>query len=290
MPNLNNVKQVISAGFARLDFHRLDSTGLPAGVTGTVTPGANLTGAGRITAVTTMNAATPAATGVPIPGDNVLEGTFMFPNDQPRTFPVQFSEDDLADRKAFQNISAQDIGNMSFGGRDIQPFTLNNLLLIAVANAQARSQGVLGLGMYSGIFANRAQMVVQGRSGFVNRAAAVYEGTVTLNPMDSYPWGQTFQSAIEGYQQSFIEDWESQYPVTVNRGQPTAGITKFFLTEKPASTSLSDVLVFTLDSNQVPTRQTSNVTISQVDNSITFSVAPFSSGVADIVVWFGYSS
>src|SRR5712691_1570371 len=103
MPNLADVQRYISAGFQRLDFHRLDQYGLPAGVTGVVVPGATLTAPGRISAVTTMNAATPAAVGVPILGDNALQGTFMYPNDQPRTFPVQFSEDDFADRQAFQN-------------------------------------------------------------------------------------------------------------------------------------------------------------------------------------------
>ncbi len=254
MPNLADVQRYISAGFQRLDFHRLDQYGLPAGVTGVVVPGATLTAPGRISAVTTMNAATPAAVGVPILGDNALQGTFMYPNDQPRTFPVQFSEDDFADRQAFQNILARNIGNMSFAGRDITPFVLENIMLIAVSNAQARTPGVLGLGMYAGIFANRAQMVAQGRNAFANRAAALFSGTVTLNAQDGYPWGETFQSAVEGYTQSFIEDWTSQFPVTVNRGTPTAGVTKFFLSEKPASTSIGDVLIYFLDSNQIPTR------------------------------------
>jgi len=284
--NLNNVKRYISAGFARLDFHQLDSFGLPAGVTGTVTPGAVGCPAGRINAVTNGPFTTPAAVGVPIPGDNVLQGTFMFPNDQPRTFPVQFSEDDFSDRQAMQGIIARDIGNFSFAGRDTQPFVLNNMMFIAVSNAKARTAGVAGLGMYGGVFCNRAQMVAQGRTAFANRAAGLFEGTITLNAFDSYPWGETFKTSVEGYQQSFIEDWTLAYPVTCHRWTQSSGVTKFFLGEVPASTSLNDVLVYVLDTNQIPVRQTSGVTISAVDNSITFSVAP--TAAYDIVSYYGY--
>lgn len=288
MANLNNVKRYISAGFARLDFHRLDSYGLPAGITGVVTPGATLTAAGRINAVVNGPFTTPNAAGVPIPGDNELQGTFMFANDQPRIFQVQFSEDDFSDRQAMQGIIPRDIGNHSFAGRDIAPFVLKNMMFIGVSNAKARTAGVAGLDMYAGVFATRAEMVAQGRTALANRAAGLFQGTVTLNSMDSYPWGETFKTSVEGYRESFIEDWTLAYPVTVNRGQPTVGITKFYLSEIPASTSLDDVLVYTLDSNQIPTRKTSGVTIDQADNSITFSAPPQAAGVSDIVCYFGY--
>lgn len=286
MANLNNVKRYIAAGFARLDFHQLDSFGLPAGITGVVTAGATGVAAGRINAVTNGPFTTPAAAGVPIPGDNTLQGTFMFPNDQPRTFPVQFSEDDFTDRQAMQGIIARDIGNYSFAGRDTQPFVLNNMMFIAVSNAKARTTGVKGLGMYAGVFANRAQMVAQGRQAMAYRAAGLMEGTITLNAMDSYPWGETFKTSVEGYVESFIEDWTLAYPVTCHRWTQSSGVTKFFLGEVPASTSLDDVLVYVLDTNQIPVRQTAGVTISAVDNSITFSIAP--TAAYDIVAYYGY--
>ncbi len=161
------------------------------------------------------------------------------------------------------------------------------MMFIAVSNAKARTAGVAGLGMYGGVFCNRAQMVAQGRTAFANRAAGLFEGTITLNAFDSYPWGETFKTSVEGYQQSFIEDWTLAFPVTCHRWTQTGGaITKFFLGEVPASTSLSDVLVYVLDTNQVPTRQTVGVTISAVDNSITFGSAPAAS--SDIVAYYGY--
>jgi hypothetical protein len=143
--------------------------------------------------------------------------------------------------------------------------------------------------MYAGVFATRAQMVAQGRQAMAYRAAGLMEGTITLNAMDSYPWGQTFKTGAspnEGYLESFIEDWTLQYPVTCHRWTQSSGVTKFFLGERPASTSLSDVLVYILDTNQIPVRQTSGVTIDQTDNSITFSNAP--TAAYDIVAWYGY--
>lgn len=285
MANLENIKRYIAAGFARMDFHRLDSRGLPAGITGTVVAGAAGVAAGRITAVTNMNINIPAATPVPVPGDNTLQGTFQFPSDQARSFDIQFSEDDFADRRAFQGIIARDIGNHSFAGRDVTPFSLNNLMFIALSNATARETGIKGLGMYAGVFSTRAQLSVRGRSGFVNRGAAIMEGTVTLNAMDSYPWGETFKANVEGYLESFIEDWTLAYPVTVHRHTGGSGVTVFNLGETPASADLDDVLVYLIDANGTWERKTSGVTISEANRTLTFGVAP---DALDVVTYYGY--
>lgn len=288
MASLVNIQRYIAAGFARLDFHRLDSNGLPAGVTGTVVAGGTGVAAGRITAVVTANINIPASVGVPIPGDNILQGTFQFPNDQPRTFDVQFSEDDFADRTAFQGIIPRAIGNHEFAGRDVAPFSLNNLMLIGVSNAQARASGIAGLGMYAGVFTTRAQMSVRGRAGLTARAAALFEGTVTLNNMDSYPWGETFKAAVEGYLQSTIEDWTLAYPVTVHRWtQGGTATTVFSLAEVPASTSLLDILFYRVDVNGNAIAVTSGVTIDTTAKTATFSVAPSATDLA-IIAYYGY--
>ncbi len=286
MASLANVTQYISAGFQRLDFHRLDTNGLPAGVTGVITPGAAGAAAGRILAAKTANVNIPAATAVPVTGDNVLQGAFIFPNETPRSFDIDFAADDFLDRAAFQNIKTRNIGNLSFAGRDIAPFSLNNIMILGVSNASSKMSGSSGLGMYAGVFATRAQMTVRGRNSFAERAAASYLGTVVLNLQDAYPWGETFQIGNEGYTQSFVEDWTHAYPVTVHRWQQTGALTKFFLGETPASVLIGDNLIYVLDANGIPTRQTTGVTVSAVDNSITFSVAPAAS--SDVIAFYGY--
>lgn len=286
MANLANVTRYISAGFQRLDFHVLDSSGLPAGVTGTVTAGATGVPAGRITGVKTAAIITPDGEKAPVTGDNTILGTFLFPNVQARGAELEFAEDDFADRRAMQGILSRNIGNHSFAGRDALPFAINNMMIIGVSNAKAQTPGVVGLGMYAGIFSRSTQMLARGRSGFTERQAATMSASITFNAFDAYAWGETFQVANEGYNQSFVEDWTYQYPVTCHRWTQTGATTKFFLGETPAATTLSDVLVYVIDTNGIPTRQTANVTISAVDNSITFSIAP-TNGYS-IVAWYGY--
>lgn len=286
MASLANITQYISAGFQRLDFHRLDSNGLPAGVTGVITPGATGAAAGRILAAKTMNVNIPAADAQPVTGDNILQGTFIFPSAAARSFDVEFAADDFLDREAFQGIKNRNIGNLSFAGRDVAPFALNNISLIAVSNASSKMSGSSGLGMYAGIFANRAQMILRGRNSFAERAAAAYLGTVVLNLQDAYPWGETFQAGVEGYTQSYVEDWTHAYPVTVHRWKQTGALTTFLLGETPASTDLNDVLVYVLDTNGIPTRKTTGVTVSAAAKSLTFSVAP--TDQYDIVAFYGY--
>lgn len=286
MANLNNVTRYITAGFQRVDFHRLDSSGLPAGVTGTVTAGATGVAAGRITAAKTMNITTPTSEKVPVTGDNISQGTFQFPGAEVRGFELTAAEDDFADRLAFQNIKTRNIGNYSFAGRDIAPFSLNNIMFIGVSNASAQESGVKGLGMYAGVFATRAQVLVRGRDSFAERAAGGFAFDFTLNLMDSYPWGETFQIANEGYTQSFVEDWTLQYPVTCHRWTQSSGVTVFNLGETPASTSLDDVLIYVIDANGNANRQTAGVTINATNRTITFGVAP-GDGLT-VVAFYGY--
>lgn len=289
MANLANITEYISAGFARLDFHRTDSNGLPAGVTGIVTPGAVGVPAGRIRAAKTMNINVPKPDLVPVTGDNVPQGTFEFPSAAVRAFDIAFASDDFVDRDAFQSIHPVNIGDHSFSGRDTLPFQINDILLVGVSNASAKMPGILGLGMYAGVFSTRAHILVQGRTTFAERAAAEYMGSVALNAMDSYPWGQTFvgDASHEGYTQSFIEDWTLAFPVTVHRWTQSTGLNTFFLGETPANTSLNTVLVYDIDTvtgNWM--RLTSNVTIDQVNRSLTFVTPPLNGHA--IVSWYGY--
>jgi hypothetical protein len=283
--NLDNVIRYISAGFKRLDGHRLDGNGLPAGLTGSVTPGAQGVGAFRITAVQTANVNIPTATLVPVTGDNDPQGTFAFSSDAARGFDVAFAEDDFQDREAMQGIKYRDIGNHSFAGRDIVPFDLKNLLLLGTSNAKAQSSVVRGLEMYAGVLMTRAQMSARGRDGFTQRQAAAYQGSVVLNAGDSYPWGETFQQAIEGYTAAFVQDWTARLPVTIHRWTGTSA-TKYYFAEIPASTDLDDILIYTIDSNGNFVRKTTGVTIDTSDRSATFSPAP--NGL-DIVAYYMYT-
>lgn len=286
--NLNNVQQYIAAGFRRLDGHVLDSSGLPAGSSGgTVANGATGVAAWRITAVKTMNVNTPAATNVPVEGDDILQGTFQFANNAARAFDIQFSEDDYTDRTPFQSIIPRNIGNHSFAGRDISPFNLNNCLLIGVSNAKANASGIQGLGMYAGVLVPRAQISARGRSTFAGRTAAQFDASVTMSLASQYPWGETYQTGNEGYIASYVEDWSHAYPVTLHRWNGDGATKTFNLAEKPSSTSLSDILVYTLDVNGIPTRQTTGVTIDQTGRTITFTGAAPTTGLP-IIAWYSY--
>lgn len=287
MASLANVNRLLAAGFRRLDFHQLDTNGLPAGVSGTVSAGRAGAPAGRIYAVKTANIATPASTNVPVEGDDILQATFQFSNNAARAFDIAASEDNFANRQAFQGILTRQIGNVNLAGRDIFPFTLNNVLLIAVSNAKAQTPGIRGLGMYAGVIAPQCQIAVRGRSTYAGRTAAQFDASVTMALADRYPWGETYQANNEGFTGSYAEDWSAAYPMTIHRHKGDGTTTVFDLQEKPSSTSLLDVLVYLLDTNQIPTRQVANVTIAQTySGQLTFTTPPTAS--QDIVTFYQY--
>jgi len=286
MANLNNVHRYISAGFRRLDGHVLDANGLPAGATGVCVAGATGCPAWRITAVKTMNVNTPASTNVPVEGDNILQGTFQFPSNAARAFDIAFSEDDFDDRQPFQGILPYNVGNHAFAGRDISPYFINTCTLIGVSDAKAQASGIQGLPMYGGVIIPRAQIAARGRSTFAGRTAAQFDASVTMNLADAYPWAETFQASKQGFTGSYVEDWTFVYPVTLHRHLGDAATKTFNLAEKPSSSSLSDVLIFLLDANNIPTRQLSGVTVDPTGQTITFVSAP--TAVQNIVTYYGY--
>lgn len=284
--SLNNATRYIAAGLQRVDFHRVDSSGLPAGITGTVTPGATGVAAGRIKAAKTVSFTTPAGEVVPVTGDNVLQGTFQFQNVSVRSFDITFAEDDFVDRAAFQNIATQSIGNHQFAGRDIAPFQLNDLLLIGVSNARIQTDDASsGLSMYSGVFSTRCQLAARGADNFVERQARSFLGTVNLDPMNAYAWGQTFKASVEGYKTSYVQDWTFAYPVTCHRWTQVGGTLVYYLSEQPCSVNLADVLIYTIDTNGTWARKTSGVTINTTARSVTFNSV--NDGDA-AVAWYGY--
>jgi hypothetical protein len=282
----DNVLRYIAAGFQRLDFHRLDSDGLPAGITGEVTANDPLgVGAGRIKLAKTLNITTQAGEVVPITGDDIYAGGFMFDNVQPRSFECVAAEDDFVDRDAFQNITYQNKGNFSFVGRDIKPFTVNDTMILGISRAQAQSTGALGLPMYAGVLATRCQFSIRGRDAFSERAAAGFNLTANLNAMDAYPWGETFKVDEEGYLASFVQDFTSRMPPTVHRWKGLTAVTNIFVAETPASASLSDMLLYSIDSNNIPTLITTGVTIDPATKKLTFS-SPHTS--VNLEAWYMY--
>lgn len=282
----DNTLRYIAAGFQRMDFAVLDADGLPAGITGTVTPNdANGVACGRIKLAKTLNITTQAGEVVPITGDDIYAGGFVFDNVTPRSFDVEFAEDDFTDRQAFQDIVYQTKNNFQFAGRDIKPFNVNNCMFIGLSRAQSQMPGALGLPVFAGVYCGRAELTVRGRGTFAERAAASYLGTVNLNAMDAYAWGETFQVSEEGYVASFVQDWTSRMPPTVHRWKGLTTKSKIFLGELPASTDLSDFLLYSLDSNNRPTQITSGFTIDLADHSINF-VAPHTS--TNLICWYAY--
>ena len=286
MAAIDNTLRYIAAGFQRLDGHRLDSDGLPAGVTGTVTANdVNGVGAFRMKLVKTLSITLQSGEVVVITGDDIFAGSFLFDNVQPRSFEASFAEDDFADREAYQGINYQNKNKTSFAGRDIKPFVVNDVLLIGVTRAQAQQSGALGLSMYGGVYCGRSQISIQGRQGYTERTAGDFLLTANLNTMDSYAWGETFKVDEEGYLASTVQDWTNPSPATVHRWKGLVAQSKIYVSEVPVSTDITAMSLYSLDANNRPTEITTGFTVDPTDRSINF-VAPHTS--TNLISWYGY--
>lgn len=283
----NNVLSYIAAGFDRLEGHVLDTASIVAG-TGSITAGAAGAAGFRMVGVKTAEIAVPEPQAEPVTGDNAYLGGFIFPSNAVRAFTVEIAVNNMTNTGIFQQSNTINIGNSSVGFLDIVDPTYPTITLIGVSNAQSQASGTTGQGMFGGVIIPRCQIVPLGRGSFSERSAASFRARVVISASDGFPWGETFTTGVHGTLGATLVEWTDTYRKSFHRFTGTGAVTGFGpLQYTPASTSLSDVIVYQIDSvTGIPTRKTTGVTVDTASKMLTFSVAPANGD--KVVVFYSY--
>lgn len=193
-----NVKQVIAAGFERLEYHILDSAGYAAGATGSVTAGSTGAPAGRILAVKTMDIQIIEPEDVDVTGDDGYQGGFVFGPAGGPSFTIEVAVNNLTNDAVFQGTEVENLGDISLGVE--QPIDPNypDVALLAVSRAKSKAAGSDGTSLYTGVIVPKCQIVPLGRAGFNERGEAVYRYKVKASTSDADPWGKTYRASVQG--------------------------------------------------------------------------------------------
>lgn len=278
----DNVKSLIAAGFEILEFHVLDSVGYASGATGTVASGATGAAAGRIKAVKTMDIQVSDPEAVNITGDDNFQGQFIFAPNQGPSFIIEMAINNLTNDAVFQSTTVEDLGNISLGVEQPADPSYPDITLLAVSRAKSKEVGTDGVSQYAGVIIPKTQIVPLGRSGFNERGEATYRYRVIASTSDADPWGKTYTNATNGTTGAVIRPWSAANRVTTHRFTGDAATLAFVLSQTPASTSLSDVIVF-----KDGLRMTTGVTVVVATKTVTFSVAPATG--SKIVIFYEYT-
>lgn len=278
----NNVLEWITAGLDRVEMHVLDSNGVIGGTTGTVTNGAVGSPGFRLYGAKVAPITAPDPDTVPVTGDNVYLGGFVFPSAATRTFRLDGAISELNVNQLLGTGKTYNVGNSSLGFLDVTPFSPVNVALIAVSDAKSQQAGSVGQGLYGGIIVPKAQGIPTGRETMQERAAGMFRWTFIMSLTDSFPWGETFNATTHGVTGATYIPWSSTYRKSFHRFNGDNATLAFGpLQYTPASTSVNDVIVY-LNGYRVYT----GYTVSQATKMITFGSAP-GTGVP-ICVYYDY--
>jgi hypothetical protein len=277
-----NVTELIAAGFDRLEYMMLDSSGIAAGPSGSITAGATGSPMGRMLGVKTSDIVIPEPDIVNITGDDGPLGSFIFQPTATPGFNIDVGAADLQDEAYFQGTLVANEGDISLGVLQPKDQSFPDFCLIGVSRAKSKMSGSDGVAGFSGIIIPKCQLVPLGRVSYTEREGAVYRYRVSVTMSDAFPWGKTLTDAVNGTTGGAIMPWTAENRITMHRWTQTSGLTAFNVTNSPASTAVAKMRAFV---NNVIT---TGITVTVASKLVTFSVAP--ADAAKIVALYEYSN
>jgi hypothetical protein len=277
-----NVTELIAAGFDRLEYHMLDTNGIAAGPSGSITAGATGSGAGRMRGVKTSDIVIPEPDIVNITGDDGPLGSFIFQPTATPGFNIDVGAADLQDEAYFQGTLVENSGDLSFGVLQPKDQAFPDFCLIGVSRAKSKMSGSDGVSGYSGIIIPKCQIVPLGRVSYTEREGGVFRYRVSVTMSDAYPWGQTLKDSINGTTGGAIMPWTAENRITIHAWTGNSVVSTFNTQETPASSSANKMRFFV---NNVI--NSGGLTITTATKSVAVVPTP---GAVRVVAVYEYSS
>lgn len=278
----DNQKQLIAAGFERLDFHILDSAGIAAGTTGTITSGATGSAGGRFKGVQTAEIKVGEPDNVNIPGDDSNQGSFVFGPAEIPSFDIIVGVMDLSIEAAFQSTTVFDEGSFSWGVLDPGSPSYADVALLGVSRAKSKVSSNDGVSHFQMIAVPKCQIIPLGRDSYQGRTGAGFRFRVLPTRADAYPWGLTLKDSVQGTQNGVIFPFTAPNRTTFHRWTGDGSTTGFTAGENFATAAVAECRVYI-----ATTLTTGGVTPTSGAKTLTISPAPANN--AKIVAYYQYT-
>jgi hypothetical protein len=227
MANLDNIGQIIAAGFELGQTARLSSGGYPMGLTGSLSEGSS-TGLYEVLGVRTANPQIPQAEKVTVSGNNRPLAAFLFPPGDTPEWDMDVAVLDMDLGAAAEAVKVRDLDKWSLHPIGAEDLVYQDMLLLLTSEAQSKDSGSDGLSLWYNLLVPRVKMAYLGVTGLNMRGENIARYHVIVSPSALYPWGEALSLANEGTGRAVMLEWTSENKITldtIHLGAATAEIT-----------------------------------------------------------------
>jgi hypothetical protein len=279
----DNVTQWIAAGFERMEYSLLSTTGVITGGTLTSLP-ANGSGVSiaRFTGVQSAEPTIPEPEFVAIPGDDDVQGKFTFaPADTP-SFNILHGVNDLTIGAASESTTNVAYGDVTV--RSLQPGApvYRDALLLFIRQAKEKGAGD-GLQGYEHLCIYKSQLVTASiPQAFNGREGGQYRTSVNTTRSSKRPWGESLSDGTHGTTSEVCFTWFDNYRWTFFLFQGDNSATDIVLSKTPVNDT-GRCLVRRFDTGAALTVSS----ITTATKTVVLSAAP--AAALSCVVWHAYT-
>jgi hypothetical protein len=249
---LDNIGQIISAGFEEGQLALLNSGGFPLGLAGTLSAGSSV-GLYNVRGVRTANPSLPQPEKTTVMGNNRALGTFLWkPGDYPE-FDMDVAVGDLDLTAASENVLVRDLDKWSLRVLGGDELTYQDIMLLLSTEAQSKATGSDGQSLWYHLLIPRAKMAYIGPQGLNMRGENIFRYHVITRSTDKYPWGEAFAADTEGVTGGVMLEWTSEHRLSMDTILLEAATAQITLSHTPAMDTVTagSGILFYVDGTEV---------------------------------------
>ena len=230
---LDNIAQLIAAGFARGQTAKLNSGGYPMGLTGSLSAGAAV-GLYDVQGVQTANVQIPQAEKTTVMGNNQVMAAFLWPPGDTPEWDMDCAVIDMDLAAAAENVKVRELDKWNIHPIAAQDLVYDTMLLLLSTNAQSKDAGSDGLDLWYNLLIPRVQMAYLGPAGLNMRGENLARYHCIVSPTSLFPWGVSMDLDTDGTTRAPILEWTSEYKITLDTIALEAATAEITLAYTPA--------------------------------------------------------
>ena len=229
--------KLLSAGVQQTQLIFLDNSNIAIGDATTAIAAGDIRGAYNMRGIQTAPSGNLEGEGVPIPGDDTLLGTIIFPSADPREVLLNFGLGNIELDAILQGTLVQMMGAVRLGLSD--PAAPQYPTVCVIHNSHAVSQDVGNSGRAA--WKSKIYPVIQLQPLEVEtlegRTAASFRYKGVIQQAFNHPWGVTITNAVNGNSSAFSITTYQDYPMTIDAFRGNGVKTSWVLAKTPVDTN-----------------------------------------------------
>ena len=238
MAGLDNIAQIIAAGFEMGQTAKLDSSGHPMGLAGSLAEGSSA-GLYEVLGVRTANPQIPQAEKVTVSGNNRPLAAFLFPPGNTPEWDMDVAVADMDLAAAAEAVKVRDYDKWAIHPVGAEDLVYQDMMLLLTSEAQSKDAGSDGLTLWYNLLVPRVKLAYMGVTGLNMRGENIARFHAIVSPSALYPWGESLSIANEGTGRAVMLEWTTENKVSLDTIHLGAATTSIVLARTPAMSTVT---------------------------------------------------